>query len=119
MPKASINLPDGTAVSVEGTEEQVARLLAIYKSSSLQGAPARATTKSLKAPSSGPLQRIANLVDEGFFTKPKALGDVREKLREQGYIYKSENLSPSLLRLLKRKTLRRIQEEGSWKYVNP
>ncbi len=30
MPKASINLPDGTSVMIEGSLEEVAKLLAIY-----------------------------------------------------------------------------------------
>ncbi len=49
MPKASIKLPDGTSVVIEGSPEEVAKLLALYGgASSAPGTPARPPEKKAK-----------------------------------------------------------------------
>lgn len=47
MPKATLNLPDGTVVTIDGTPEEVHKLLQLYGSN--QPAPAKATRGRRKA----------------------------------------------------------------------
>ena len=63
--------------------------------------------------------RIEELINEGFFNEPKILFEVVNKLAELGYHYPKTTLSPTLLQLVRQKTLRRLGEKGSYKYVKP
>jgi hypothetical protein len=67
--------------------------------------------------------RILLLKDEGFFTTPRALGEVREELRAHGWIHPQTALSGPLQGLVQGRRLRRIKEKAGnkafWKYVNP
>ncbi|WP_395612952.1 hypothetical protein [Allosphingosinicella sp.] len=62
--------------------------------------------------------RIESIKDEGFFKQPKAAAEVREKLKEKGTTYGSNNVAAALNNLTKAGKLRRFNENG-WKYQNP
>jgi hypothetical protein len=54
----------------------------------------------------------------GFFKQPKFLGEVREKLAQEGHHYSSTSLSGPLQKAVKNHTLGRIKKDGKWAYVN-
>jgi hypothetical protein len=70
----------------------------------------------------GPKGRVEELINDGFFSEKRTIGDVKEALEAHGWFHKVEDLNPTLLRLLKEKKLRRIKEpenEGGkliWRY---
>lgn len=127
MAKATMILPDGTKVTIDGTAEEVATLLKRVS----QGGPvagsgktpsgARAVTKTpaaRKKAIKGPVGHISALRDEGFFKSRQTLPDIQRKLEEQGQIYAQSSLSPALVRLVRKHELRRIKEKKGWVYVS-
>ncbi len=125
MAKASLTLGTGTKVSIEGTAEEVAVLLARFSSEPVdvlgQDRGKRAKVKNraaaAKAPD-GPTGLITELASEGYFKSKRSLDDVRKKLEERGHIYPKTSISPILTRLTKRRTIRRLKEKKSWVYVS-
>lgn len=120
MAKAHITTNKGTKVTVEGTPAEVALLV-----SRLEG-KASASSKDTKesAPrtrksktKAGPVNLISELIDGGFFKKPKELSAIKTALEEEGHYYPLTSLSPVVLRLVRRRELRRIKENKRWVYV--
>jgi hypothetical protein len=70
---------------------------------------------------SGPscASRIVALKDEEYFSELRSAGDVGAKLREKGTAYEAKHVAASLIDLVKRGALRRVQDGGSWSYQNP
>lgn len=132
MAKANVIRPDGTKVTIEGSPEEVAALLVRIESvtQESQSSPARRSSRSAAASSrterpanrakpKGPADYIRDLIDGDFFSAKRAIGEVQSKLEEQARIYPVTHLSPALFRLVKARELRRIKEDGQWRYVNP
>lgn len=67
--------------------------------------------------------KIFSLSKEDFFTMPRSMGEIKEKLGEKGYHYPITNFPPYLLQLIKTGKLRRFKEKKDnkevWVYVNP
>jgi hypothetical protein len=77
-----------------------------------------------KKPTKGTLiQRISELIAEGFFATPRSGSEVRDELKNRGYHYSNEAVLMSMLHSVRRRDLRRIMETGEGKkqysYVNP
>ena len=127
MAKATVTREDGTKITVEGTPEDVAALIdllgspapraSLSKRRHLSARPKAATRA--RARGSGPTDLIRLLTAEGFFKTKKRLVDVQKKLEESGHIYAQDSLGRPLQRLVQQKELRRLKEDGVWKYVNP
>jgi len=72
----------------------------------------------------GPKGRIEELIEEGFFSQKRTIGDVKGALAAHGWFHRVEDLNPTLLRLIQEKRLRRIKEPESeggklvWRYSN-
>lgn len=103
---------------IEGTPQEVTELV-----SKLEGSmPSKGKTTSLPD-KRGNRTRVTLsdslliLMDEGFFKKPKELGAVKAALAERGHVYPVTTLSPALLRLVQRRYLRRIKQDGRWFYT--
>lgn len=119
MPKANITTASGAKIIVEGTEDEIVSLIKRIDA----GTPAtesrskreKTSPRSKTRPS--PISLVSELIDGGFFKKPKELGAIRLALQEQGHFYPVTTLSPTLLRLVRRKELRRIKEGKRWLYV--
>jgi hypothetical protein len=126
MPKANVTLPGGATVTVEGTTEEVAALVKQLSgppiaSSTRRGLPRRSPNRGQNMPkrgAKGPTDYVRELIAEGFFQTKQGISAVQDKLEEAAHIYPVDSLSPTLFRLVKKKELRRIREDGSWKYVN-
>lgn len=127
MPRAKLTLPDGTVVSIDGSTEEVGKLLETFSPSgdtartgSRRSAPGQKKTASrAKArPPSGPTGYLLELRDEGYFKTKRFLNEVQKKLEERGHIYARTTLAPTLLKLVKKRELRRIKEKKGWAYVH-
>jgi hypothetical protein len=129
-------MANGTTVTIEGTADEVAAVVQRISSGassspagiastgrrrrrvrSITGTPGIGPTGRTK--SKGPADYIRELMKEDFFKTKRGLADVQKKLEEGAHIYPVTHLSPVLFRLVHLKELRRIKEDGTWKYVNP
>jgi hypothetical protein len=67
--------------------------------------------------------RMLLLKDEGFFSVPRSLSEVRDELSAHGWIHPQTALSGPLQDLVQESRLRRIKDQAGkkkvWKYVNP
>ncbi len=124
MAKADLILPDGTKVAIDGSPDEITKIL-----SALSPGPAASGSKRTSrvvrptpghAPRSakGPTGYITQLRDEGFFKAKRSLGDIQKKLEEQGHIYAITSLSPILVRLVRGRALRRVKDGNRWAYVH-
>ena len=119
MAKAHIITKDGTKVTIEGTPREVATLITQLKGgTSTSPAVIRAASKHKSRAKASPINLIAELIDGGFFKKPKELGAIKLALEEQGHYYPVTSLSPTVLRLVRKRQLRRIKDKKRWLYVN-
>ncbi|MFZ3012040.1 MAG: hypothetical protein WA060_03555 [Minisyncoccia bacterium] len=123
MAKANIKNKNGATITVEGTPREVAELIV-----QIQGgiSPSRNKEKPVfqkmkpsgKTPSKPtPATLIAELIDGGFFKKPKELGVIKIALEEHGHYYPVTTLSSTVLRLVRKRELRRIKDKKRWLYV--
>lgn len=121
MAKARIITKDGAKVTIEGTPEEVSKLVGLLGSGSSSAPPSAKVRKG--SPAAREKQKptlvglIGSLIDGGFFRKPKDLGAVKQALEELGHFYPVTTTSPILLRLVRRRQLRRIKEKNRWLYT--
>jgi hypothetical protein len=119
MAKAQITLPDGISVNVSGTPEEIAAVVERFSKTPKERTPPK------KIGRAGPPRKkklelsdlIANLIDGGFFKKPKDLAAVKEALAEMGHHYPVTTLSPTLLRQVRKRNLRRLKQNKRWMYT--
>lgn len=118
MPTASITLPSGAKVVIDGTQAEVEELIAKFQVGLPSGpkTPERSSQKG-HTKRAGPLGLLMDLIDAAFFKTPQELGAVRVALEAQGHFYPTTSLSPLLLRLVRSKQLRRIKTNKRWTYV--
>ncbi|HTZ73736.1 MAG TPA: hypothetical protein VMB47_07440 [Candidatus Aquilonibacter sp.] len=121
MAKATIKSRTGATITVEGTPDEVSNVISAYEKTSVVGqakeaiARVKATKKSDKKKESAS-DLIVGLKEEGFFEKPKTLGEIGAALEERGFLYPVTSLSGVVLGLLKKRQLRRKKHEGKWVY---
>src|SRR5882724_1358384 len=122
MAKAQLTTKLGTKVTIEGTSDEVANLLARVEGEVLPSR-ARASAVHDAKPSrakkilASPANLVSEFVETGFFSTPKEQNAIRLALKEQGHFYPATTLSPTLLRLVRKRQLRRIKENKRWVYV--
>ena len=121
MAKAHISTAQGTKITIEGTPDEVAAVVASIEGvrgpthRSRREDEKRAAKKEAKKQQSA-TDRVAAFKEEGFFDKPKRLSDVAKKLEEAGYLYPVTTLSGVMLTLVQKKILTRKKSEGVWVY---
>lgn len=124
MPKAHLITRSGTKITIEGTEDEVASLVLRLDNRRDEKAEGPITEEKRRSASTRgkvkatPLSLVKHLIDENFFEKPRALGEIKTALQEQGRFYPTTTLSPIVLRLVRQKELRRVKEKNRWLYVN-
>ena len=121
MAKATIKSSTGAVITVEGSEEEVSRILSAYEKSSVvgQAKEAIAPTKAVKRDElrrAGAGDLIVDMREAGFFDKPKGLGEISSALEEKGFLYPTTSLSGVVLGLVKKRLLSRKKLEGRWVY---
>ena len=77
--------------------------------------PRRATASGSRP---GPKAAVDTLIQAGFFSKPKVLGDIQAHLQvERGYAYAVTDLSPAMTRAVRSGGLKRSRrEDGQYEY---
>lgn len=73
---------------------------------------------SLPQKATGPRSYIREMVEEGFFSKPKSISDVKTELENRGHHIPMTSLSGPLQDLCQKKALRRQKIDGGFKYSN-
>jgi len=121
MAKSTIQRPDGTVIEIDGSPEEIARIIKLYGVSDAPTPTAshpKATTPKSKI--EGQKARIVYLINGGFFSEKRKLEDIRSELENNGWIYEQKDISNTVRRLVADdKVLRRKKEEGLWVYFNP
>jgi hypothetical protein len=120
--EATIQLKDGSNVTVRGTPDEVARIIAAVQVSETRY-PVTSSERNLKDGTArtkvGPRADILQLRAHGFFREsPRTIREVKEGLDAQGQIYPVTTLSGALLALVKKRELGRLKQDGVWKYVH-
>jgi len=130
MATANIDLTDGTKIVVEGTPDEIARVLELYRCgpspvpresasvSSRSERPQRLRRESPSRSRSGAMQYIRALISDQFFAERQSISNVQSKLEELGHIYPLTHLSTPLRRLAQSKELRRLRQGRNWVYVD-
>lgn len=121
MAKATIKSSTGAVITVEGSEEEVSRILSAYEKSGVVGQPKEdaARTKVVKRDEvkrAGAGELIVDMREAGFFDSPKGLGEISSALEEKGFLYPITSLSGVVLGLVKKRLLSRRKLEGRWVY---
>lgn len=118
MAKARIQTPTGSTITVEGSPEEVSRLVSLIEGGSLGTATMKAAHTVGKGHKFGGAGgAILELKREGFFNKPRTLADIKNALHARGAIYPLTSLSGIVLRMIRKRLLGRIKENNKWKYV--
>jgi hypothetical protein len=119
MPKAIMNTKSGATVTIEGTQDEVAALLARFEAEDPTGrqSPMGRHPTIPRDMRPTPMGLLGELIAEGFFGQPRELAAVRAALQDRGHFYPVTTLSPLLLRLVRKKHLRRIKNKQRWTYV--
>lgn len=125
MATASIDLPDGTKVKIEGSPEEINKVLELYGQQPVRASPRRVNSETgitrrgqTERSGSGAMDQIRVLIQEGFFGTKRSLKDVQKRLEELGRIYPQSHLSTPLRRMVVGRELRRLRENKNWIYVN-
>jgi len=121
MARAHITTAEGTRITIEGAPAEVA---AIVKQVGIgvpptgpRGHVSRESRKVRTKEKATPINLVSSLIDGGFFRKPKDLAAVKIALEEMGQYYPVTSLSPTLLRLVRKRQLRRIKDKKRWLYT--
>lgn len=116
MAKAHIKTQDGVEMRVEGTPQEIIAIARNLKARETKEVRGKSTvgTKSGKG-SLGDL--IATLADGSFFKQPKDLASIKAALAEMGHHYPVTTLSPAVLRMVRKRTLRRMKQDKRWVYT--
>jgi hypothetical protein len=123
MPKATVATPSGAKVTIEGTNDEVIALVARLEGlgegerrHARSSTSARSNSQSKSKPTLSGL--IFEMISGGFFKEPKHLGALKDALEQNGQFYPVTTLSPTMLRLVRARQLRRIKDsKGRWSYV--
>lgn len=132
MAKAKITTDSGATVELEGSPEEIAKIMGLYNKTELVkqavdsnvAEPEKissANRKFSKMKTANPTMTdsIKELIVNGFFDKPRGLADIKNKLEEYGVFIAITSLSERALFLTKKRDLRRIKDSKTsrWCYV--
>ena len=120
MVKTEITKNDGTKIVIEGSEEEVKKMIDYVTHSSNQKPTPLKKEKSKKTNSTSKVSiadQIEELKIEGFFDEPKSIGEIKSALSEKGMIYPITTLSGKLIEKVRRRELGRVKEDKKWRYV--
>ncbi len=121
MAKATIKSKTGAVITVEGSHDEVSNILAVFERTAAVGHVKKViargdAVKREQKKRSAASDLIVELKEDGFFDKPKGLGDISRGLEEKGYIYPVTTLSGVVLGLVQKKLLGRKKLERRWVY---
>ncbi len=117
MVKAEIKKKDGTRIVIDGSEEEVKRLLDLIHEDRPVKTQKAKENKETKKEKMSIGDMILEIKEEGFFDSPKSLVEIKNALSEKGGIYEVTTLSTSVIRLVRRRILGRVKRDSKWMYV--
>ncbi len=115
MAKANIDLPDGTKIVIEGSVDEVAKIVSLVQGTIDQPSQRVSPTKKTKR---GAKDYIRDLKREDFFKQKRSLSEVQKALEARGHIYAVTSLSGLMLELVRSNELGRMKEDRMWMYVH-
>lgn len=124
MATAKIKLKSGPIVTVEGTPDEIALILASVKNEEGRGVDRESAihqssrSKRGKGSIASPTDLLISLADGDFFKTPRDLGSIKLGLEEIGYKYPVTTISTLIRRLVRKRILRRFKEDNRWMYTN-
>ena len=121
MAKATIKSQTGAIITVEGTDKEVANVIAQFETTSHVATQKEKISKHVsekkeKKKRSAASDLIIELKEEGFFQKPKSLSEIAHALEERGRITPVTSLSGVMITLVQQRYLGRKKVEGKWVY---
>jgi len=121
MAKATIKSRTGATITIEGSEKEVSNILSVFERTEAVAQVKKTISKKTAAAKDQKKRMAASdlvveLKEEGFFEKPKGLGQISKSLEEKGYLYPITTLSGVVLGLVQKKMLRRKKLDGKWVY---
>jgi hypothetical protein len=119
MAKSQISFPDGTTVKLEGTPDEIRAVIDRGRGKPEARRPGSSSKIRVKTTSQRIqlVDLITNLIDGGFFKKPKDLAAVKGALEELGHHYPVTTLSGAMLRQVRKRNLRRLKQDKRWLYT--
>jgi len=121
MAKATIKSKTGATIIIEGTKEEVAKILSDFERTAAIGYAKKEISKK-KIRKREEKKRITasdlivELKEEGYFDQPRSLTEIAQILESQGYLYPTTTLSGVILGLVKKKLFGRKKVDGKWVY---
>jgi len=118
MANAKIETENGTKIQIEGTPEEIAKVMDLYKKGKEKEERPKEFKKFTKRTTSPTIaDLIRERIAEGFFDKPHGLAELKAGLEEQGHFIPITTLSGCILGLIKNKELRRLKQNDRWCYA--
>lgn len=115
MAKAQITTPEGISIKIDGTPDEIVKLVADLKK---QDGKTRAAKRGRgKLPQTSLTALIESLVDGSFFKKPRGLAEVKAALAQMGHHYPVTTLSGVMLNQVRKRHLRRLKTNKVWTYA--
>ncbi len=121
MAKATIKTKSGAVITIEGSDSEIASVLSVYERATAVGHAKETLTKGRRIAKEDKKRQsasdlIVGLKEDGFFEKPKSLGEISKAIEEKGYLYPVTTLSGVVLGLVQKGFLRRKKIERKWAY---
>jgi hypothetical protein len=120
MAKAQLVLASGTKVTLEGSEDEIAKLV-MRLDGKESPSPKIAVEKKNRGTASKSKSTVSDLINgllsDGLLKHPTDLATIKRALEQQGHYYPNPTIATALLRLVKKRQLRRVKQEGQWRYV--
>lgn len=106
---------DDLLLSAGGAPARSAPPPAIAHTGATHTAKHKASPKP-KVKHGGPQSYVEELIEDGFFAKPKTIAEVKAELQNRGHHIPVTSLSGPLQRLCQQKELRRQKTDGTFRY---
>ena len=126
MATAKIETDTGTKISVEGSVEEVTKIISLFTKQRPISTPTVVTNENILSQKKKTGQSkcastlvcyIQELKESGFFDTPKLTALVKKKLDQEGHFYPMQSVSTCLINRNAKKELGRVKEGNKWAYV--
>ena len=117
MTKATIKLEGGTTVTIEGSTQEVTKIISHFRMERVKKQVSKENEiRKIKKKKATASNLMIELRESGFFSKPKGLGEIAKALEEKGHLYPLTTLSGIILDLVRAKELGRKKINKKWVY---
>lgn len=117
MAKAQITTQDGITVKVQGSPEEIAKVVHEIREPTRKPSGGAKREKLRQGRQVLLIDLVDSLVDGDFFKKPKGLAAIKAALEEMGHHYPVTTLSGTMLDQVRKRKLRRVKEKHRWMYT--